>query len=108
MKHLCPICQRELKKEHMISYVDYHCFPAKENHHYSTRFKDDQMLQMKVRLQTPDDTKLFFKIFLTEGYTEVWTKINDRNRVKINQVFEPDFSQPEKLVKKILTYLIFS
>jgi hypothetical protein len=108
MQHLCPICKRKLTKEHNISFIDYHCFPSSADHHYTSRLKDDQILQVKVRLKTLNGERVFFKLYFDEGYSEVWTKINDTNRVRINHVFMPDFNQPDKLVKKLLTYLIFS
>lgn len=108
MNPVCPFCKKELKREHMIAYQDYHCFPSLPDHHYTARMKDDQILQIKIRLRSPNGSNLFLKLHFDDGFSEVWTKKNEGNRIKINHVFMPDFDQPEKLVRKIITYLTFS
>ena len=108
MIQLCPICKRELKEDHMISYQDYHCFPSLLGHHYAARIKDDQIIQIKIRLRAMNGSNLFLKVYFNQGYSEVWSKLNDTNRIKINHVFMPDFNNLVKLEKKMKTYLLFS
>lgn len=108
MEHPCPICQRELAKEIKTSHVDYHCFPPKSDHHYSSRASlTGEILKMKVRIGS-NENKLFFKVNYDEGYSHVWTNPDDDTRIKINYVFEPDLTDLEALRQKLRTYMVFS
>ncbi len=109
MTYSCPICQKEMTKEHKIKFIDYYCDPPQPDHHYSIRYVDTQVMKVKVRLtDVKHRDTLFFKIDYVEGNTQVWITPNDPKRTVIPQTFTPDFSQIDKLRAKIRTYLVFS
>lgn len=109
MKHLCPICQRKLTKDDKIKYVDYHCSPVKEDHHYIVRERKGVQLKVKIRLSDAVG-HVYLKINFDEGYLQAWTKpgTEGEDRTRVDQIFYPDFTQIEKLREKIRTYLLFS
>jgi hypothetical protein len=108
MEHNCPICQTKLAREHKISYIEYHCFPPRDDHHYAKRIKreDSSMLQFKVRL-TESGNNLYLKVDTENGQSFVWSKAGSDERVKIDQIVSTDFSDIDKLREKIKTYLVF-
>jgi hypothetical protein len=115
MSNLCPICQREMKKEHRIKFIDYHCFPVRTNHHYSLRTTIiGDKIECKVRFGDRYGNRILLKIMYTEGYSEVWTDdrkiIDDADpppRTRINQIIDLNFDDLEKLKNKIKTMLVF-
>lgn len=108
-KYFCPICQDELKPDPSRQHTDYACYGGDDgNHLYIHRVKDEQITKIKVRLMEPGGEKLYFKINYDHGFSEIWTKANDTNRNRIDSIFDPDFSDVEKLKTKIRTYLVFS
>jgi hypothetical protein len=109
MEHLCPICKRELTKEHKIKHVDYHCYPPKSDHHYSERETiTGEKLKVKIRIGSGED-RLFLKVNYDESYSQVWTDPDDDDaRIRINHAFEPDVSDLDALRKKLRTYMVFS
>lgn len=102
----CPICKSQLEKEHMIKYVDYHCYPPPKDHHYAERIIDGELVAMKIRLNRGKD-KIFFKIDIKDNTTEVWTLPHDK-RIRISNSFRPDFENVDALFDKMKTYLVFS
>ncbi len=90
----------------MISFIDYFC-NAKRDHHFSERVKGGERMVMKVRAN-PDKQRMYCKIDYANGYTEIWEGIENQDRVKIEQVFEPNFTSLEAFVSKLRTYLVFS
>lgn len=109
MDHLCPVCQRQLRKELKTKHTEYDCFPPKSDHHYVRREAlDGQLLKMKIRIGSDKD-RLYIKINFDEGFSQVWTDPDDDEaRIKINHVFEPDLTDLEALRQKIRTYMVFS
>lgn len=106
-KLTCPICDKELSVEEYDGYKDYHC-RSRFDHHYGVRIKDDEILKVKVRLTDEDGSCIFFKINYDEKVTQVWTLMNQVNRVAVPHIFEPDFTDLSKLKLKMKTYLLFS
>ena len=112
MDRNCPICKKQLMKEHKIKHIDYHCFPPKNDHHYAERFKDETLqekLAIKVRL-SPTGSKIFFSQNYPEQYMEVWCEPDavKSDRIKVNSLFEPNFEDLDGLFQKLKTYLVFS
>ena len=103
----CPICNKALMHEHKIKYHDYHCFPPADDHHFAERIKDDEQILIKVRV-CKNKEKIFFKVNFAEKFSEFWTLPDDRNRIKIDSVIHPDFSNLTSLYDKIKTYLVFA
>jgi len=93
-----------------IKYQDYSCRNDLDTHMYIHRAKNEQILQLKIRITEADGTKICCKMYYDQCCAEVWTgNSNDKsNRVKIDQVFDIDFSDLEKLKKKIKMYMLFS
>lgn len=106
--HPCPICQRKLTMQHEIKHVDYHCYPPAEDHHYAKRLVQNKLAQVKVRYSLEDYNRVYLKINYLEGYMEVWNRPEEHDRIRINSVTEPDFSDRDKMITKIRTYLTFS
>lgn len=109
MEHSCPICQRALERDDRTKYVDYHCSPPKEDHHYAKRVSPmNELLKVKARI-SHDGEKMFLKLHYDEGYCQVWTNPDDdASKIRINSLFEPDFSDLTALKTKLRTYLVFS
>lgn len=107
-KHPCPVCQRELTMKHEIKHIDYHCYPPSLDHHYAERLIKKKMTLVKVRYRLHDGSKFFLKIDYPGGYMEVWTKPNEIDRIRINQIADMDFADHDKMLLKIKTYLTFS
>ena len=105
--HTCPICKKELTQEHKIAYIDYHCYPPAVDHHYVKRIKNDQILKIKIRLEDKEQ-RIYLKVNFDDGNSQIWTKANGGDRVNIDYVIEPDFSDLKLLKKKLQTYILFS
>jgi hypothetical protein len=109
MKYQCPICQNEMViDEHKIKYVDYVCRFDLDDHLYMHRVCQDKIMQLKIRFTEPDHSRIYVKIYYDQGKSEVWTRSQDNERIKIGHVFDLDFSEIDKLKRKIKTYLLFS
>ena len=108
MEHNCPICQTKLAREHKISHIDYYCHPPQTEHHYSKRLERESgsVLQFKFRL-SEEGNHLFLKVDVEHGQSFVWAKADTDERIKIDYVVTPDFSDLSKLREKIRTYLVF-
>jgi hypothetical protein len=94
--------------KHEIRYVDYHCYPVQEDHHYAKRLVANTLAMVKVRYTLNDDSRLYLKIDYVGGYMEVWNRPEETDRIRINSVTEPDFADRDKMITKIRTYLTFS
>ena len=95
--------------KHEIKHVDYHCYPAPEDHHYSKRLVHGKLTLVKVRYTIRDEsTNLYLKIDYPGGYMEVWNRPGESERTRINSVTEPDFADCDKMISKIRTYMTFS
>lgn len=107
-KHICPLCNDYLSGDTTPNkHTDYSCVKSAD-HYYAKRIKNDELTKIKFRLTDPDGKKLYIKINYDQGITQVWTKSNNNIRSEIQSVFEPDFSDIEKLKNKLKTYLVFS
>lgn len=80
--------------------IDYGCL--KDNHFYGERYDNDEKIQIKFRLD-----RFFYNIFLRKGYSEVWSKTGSSNKIKIESIEIPDFSNIDNVKRKITTYLNF-
>ncbi len=95
---------------HKIAYYDYVC-NKQEDHQLSFRIVHNVMMDTKTMAQLRIafyKERLHLKIHYDEKYSEVWAKVNSPNRIKINQIVVPDFSNIEKLKDKIRMLLVFS
>ena len=118
MSNLCPICQREMKKEHRIKHVDYHCFPVRRSHHYAMRTTiTGEQIECKIRFREADGGRIFLKISYKYNYSEVWVDDGDDtgtddvsppSRTRIDQIVPLNFDDPDKLKNRIRTMLVFS
>lgn len=111
----CPICTCELSLSEETSSLHknsiYSCRAFTKNHMYSLLLSEDsKILKFKLRLTNDDDSKITCKIHYDSGYSEVWTGIsfNLSDRININHIIELDFSNIEKIKKKLKTYMLFS
>lgn len=104
-KYQCLICNREMEISHKLMYVDYYC-NKQDDHHFAWRVKDNSLAKLRIRF-TDGTTKLHLKVHYDEGYSEVWTKAKSDNRLKINAIVAPDFTDLDKLKNKIRTLLVF-
>jgi hypothetical protein len=111
----CPICNKKMSVENKIKYIDYKC--VTDEHYYGVRIVEDtftnELRPLKVKIRLGDDKVKSFllKINYDEGFSEVWTrsgKTESANRSRIEKVFTPDFSNMDKLLNKIKTYIVFS
>lgn len=105
-KH-CPICKKDLEmdSEFSTTKIDFVC--RRDNHFYGHRIKNDQVTMLKARVMDENKNKFYLKSYYDKGIMEIWTKANDAKRTIINNIFEPDFSDIDKLIVKIKTYLLF-
>lgn len=106
-KRLCAICNRVMDHHNAIAYIDFTCKKDQDHHVLIERFRDNQLVKLKTRLMD-EGTKLYVKFHFDRNQIEVWTKTNDANRIIVDSIFEPDFSDLNKIKQKIRTYLIFS
>lgn len=111
----CLLCGKEMEKRHRISHIDYHC-TTETDHHLAWRMAVEditapqlswKILQLRIKFMTGDEN-LYLKLHYDKGYSEVWSKDRTTQRIKINSIIYPDFTDVEKLKKKIRTILVFS
>ena len=95
---------------HKIAYYDYTC-NKQDDHQLSFRIVHNVMMDSRrmtaLRIAFYKE-RLHLKVYYDDKYTEVWAKVNSPNRIKINQIIVPDFSDIEKLKNKIRMLLVFS
>jgi len=106
MDRFCPICNKKLTVQLMIQYNDYFCNAAKD-HHFSERVVGEERKMVKFRVSSGKQ-RLYCKFDYGNGYSEIWEGAENANRVRVEQVFEPNYSSVEGLVSKLRTYLVFS
>jgi hypothetical protein len=104
-KYNCLVCNREMESKHLNMYEDHFCNTQKD-HNFSWRIRHNNLAKLRIRFMTGQE-RLCLKIHYDEGYSEVWSKINTANRIRINQIVVPDFTDLEKLKNKIRTLLVF-
>lgn len=108
MYHQCPICQNSLSEEevfHQSEEKDFVCH--KENHFFGARLKDNKPIALKLRLTDGKD-KLYLRINYEANYSSIWTKADEPRPIKVPGVISSDFSDLDKIKRKIKTYLLFS
>lgn len=110
MKNICPICQRELSRVSDETQIEsiYGCTNRPKDsitdHYYGYKILGDELISSKVRIGN-----LVIQILYREGISKVWTfGAEESKKVKINFILEPDFSDLEKIKRKIRTLLTFS
>jgi len=109
MSNPCPICQREMKRDHLIKFIDYYCHPSRSDHHYAKRTTVTcELIECKVRFKEPSNEKIFLKVQYQEGYSEVWTGSYLDARTRIEYPIQLNFDDIEKIRAKIRTCLVFS
>lgn len=108
-KYQCFVCGEEMEMHHKIAYMDYTC-NKNDEHQLSIRIVHNMMMDTKtltkLRLAFYKE-RLHLKIHYDQKYTEVWAKANSPNRIKINQIVVPDFTDLAKLKNKIRMLLVF-
>lgn len=107
MDRICPICNRELTESKDTKHTDYSCYPPKKDHHYAERFVEEIKTAIKVRLSPPEG-RIFFKIYYERQCMDIWTVPEQREKILVNHLFEPDFTDVQGLFHKMKTYLLFS
>lgn len=102
-------------EERKRDYTDYACYKSSDIHSYRVRLFSGLPLLLKVRLTCNEPkigNRLFLKMNFQKGISQVWQLDMDQKtkseRITINHVFAPDWSQIDKLKNKIRTYLVFS
>ena len=107
MIYNCKICGREMEKSKMsrTGYLDRSC-KSQDDHHFSYRTRDDDIIKMRIRL-LDGNISLRLKIHYDLNYSEAWTVAGSNNRIHINSIVVPDFSDLDKLKNKIRTMLVF-
>ena len=100
----CPICKRKLTKFSFSKEIDYSCTPSMMNHHYAIRFLNKEKFVVKFRL-TVNQEDLMVRINYHDKFIEIWG--NNKPKIKINYIFEPDFTNLDKLFNKIKAYVAF-
>lgn len=104
-KYQCLVCGKDMERHHKIKYIDWSC--AQQDHHFSWRIVSNQMAKLRIRFENKGE-RLCLKVHYDEGYSEVWSKANSANRLRINQIVVPNFEDIEALKHKIRTILVFS
>ena len=92
----------ENNEEQKIS-KDYFC--RSSNHFFAKRLIKDEITKIKFRLEDSDKSNIYIRVNYDEGNTEIWK--TDSKKFKIDCVTDFDFSDHEKLLKKLKTYFIF-
>jgi hypothetical protein len=108
MQKNCPICNNPLEpsyKDQEFFFTDRRCATSKSisEHFYIERLLNstNEIVKMKLRI---DNT--FLKINYDTKTTQMWEI--DKEIVSVDGIFEPDFSDIDKLKRKIKTLLTFS
>jgi hypothetical protein len=114
----CPVCGNNLQIVDHIDYADHSCW--KDDHFYGIRINSDKFISanepeptyvtphisiIKLRL-TENNSKKYIKIDYENQITEYW--VDTGNRIRLNLVFEPNFSDYQKIFNKIKSLLIFA
>lgn len=89
---------------HKITFADYTC--RQDDHMLSYRVQNNSMIKLRIRFGE-GDSKLHLKVHYDEGYSEVWKFSKSVNRIRINKIVVPDFTDIEKLKNKIKMCLVF-
>lgn len=116
--HICPICNALLEKDSIFELdndiEDYYC-RLNDDHFYGKRIgigsvKDcsDNILNIKVRFTDENDNDLYLSVNFDKQISEVWSEPDSKNKVQIDQMIIPDFSNIDKIKQKIKTCLTFS
>jgi hypothetical protein len=113
----CPICDSLMEltikqfsitvnhtTEEIISGIEFDC--RKDDHLFSTRIIGSKTQKVKVRVGNQRDKSYYMMVHFDEGYTNVW--IDDGKKIKIQSTAIQDFSDIEKIKRKIQTYIVFS
>jgi hypothetical protein len=107
MNNQCPICKSEMNKNDLVSYIDYFCWPIKEDHHYSRRIRGTELQIEKIRISTKEET-FYLKLDYSNILSEIWTKPNGSHKVQLDHLINVDFTDLNKLEEKLKTYILFS
>lgn len=106
----CLVCGNDMELHHQIAYLDYSC-NKHPDHRLTMRVVHNVMMDTKslAKLRVAfDKERLHLKIHYDQKYSEIWAKNNTGQRIKINHIIVPDFTDIEKLKDKIRTLLVFS
>lgn len=111
MEHICPICNKitkaDIEPSDKVNVKDYVCRNSVDTHFYVCRIVDEIITQLKVRFNDDKGTPLFFKILYDKKRTEIWTEVNG-NKVQLDKILTPNFSDLDKLRDKLKLYLLVS
>ena len=114
-KYQCLVCNKDMVMHHKIAYEDHTC-NQDSDHQLSLRIVQEDWMDGSIKMRTPKLSKLrlafykerlHLKIHYDNKYSEVWAKANSPNRIKINQIVVPDFTDLAKLKNKIRMLLVF-
>lgn len=117
----CKICQSTMPltvktinninyhgKDKSTFYHDYKCNKNLDHHLYIERNLDGTLIITKTRLSI-DNEDIIFRINYNDSTTEIWNARSDYPEIlKLNVVFNPDYSDLNKLKLKIKTFMVFS
>jgi hypothetical protein len=101
-----------MEKQHRITHVDYHC-TTQSDHHFAWRLgriqphEDLQILTLRIKLMAGEEN-LYLKLHYDKGYSEVWSKDRNTQRIKISSIIYPELTDLEKLKNRLRTILVFS
>lgn len=90
------------------NYSDSGCPNDVDDHSYAQRVNGDVITQIKVRFTEDDGSKMYFKVYYDSNRSEIWTKSNDSERIRIDQIITVNFDDIPKLKQKIKSYFLFS
>lgn len=106
MPENCPVCHHEMYvRKFSDPTTDYIC-EGNNDHWFGIREEYNKTIYLKVRF-TQSHNKYYLMINYPKNLTQVWTAKN-KTRIRIHSVFTPDFSDINKLMNKIKTYLVLS
>ena len=104
MENICPICKADLEadlKEHK-DYDDYKC--VRDSHFYVHRLHGKELTKLKFRLGD-----YYMKVNFDDGNSQIWAQgAAVFDRVNFNKAEMPDFSDLDKISRKIEILLTFS
>jgi len=110
-KNKCLICNKKLEREDNSSikrkWAKQHDFICRNDskHFFAMRRMGETVVKLKFRIEDDDESNIFVQLNYDQSFTEIWKK--DSNKIKIESFPSLDFSDIEKLKKKIKTYLVF-
>ena len=107
--HNCPICKNILTDDDAFDkiYQDLSC-RSNKNHFYGIRLKNNETIVIKYRF-SENNINFHTKIDFESNNLVIWRRPGlSKNFLQTTENIKLDFSNVEKLNRKIKTYLLFS